>query len=62
MYTNSRVVRTDRDYQAALLHNLFSSCIRNRKYVPGRENFDEKKETAREQAEFDSIDTYIEQA
>ena len=48
--------------QRELYRHLFCAQIRNRKFVPGRENFDEVQEKERERAEFESIDDYVEQA
>lgn len=48
--------------QREMYRNLFCAQIRNRKFVPGRENFNEAQEKERERAEFESIDDYVEQA
>ena len=48
--------------QREMYRHLFCTQIRSRKFVPGRENFDEAQEKERERVEFESVDDYVEQA
>ena len=44
------------------VNHIFSSLITSRRFIPGRDGYDEDAEHERERREFEAIDDYIEQA